>query len=106
MYGLHNASVNRAYYAMFQAAIAALTKYGIGKPSDKWKHDFVQAQFAEALIHRRKIFSSRFANSLITILGRREIADYDTTQTNEKTASRTLRLAQNFVEQVREVLLK
>jgi uncharacterized protein (UPF0332 family) len=91
---------------MFQAAIAALTKHGIRKPGEKWKHDFVQAQFAEALVHRRKVFSSRFSDSLITILGRREIADYETTQTSEKTASRTLRLAQNFVEQVKEVLLK
>lgn len=41
-YDLRNASVNRAYYAMFQSAIAALTKFGIPRGGERWEHESVQ----------------------------------------------------------------
>ena len=49
-------TANRCYYAAFQAAIAALLRGGV-RPTDPhtgWGHDYVQAQFAEQLIRRRK----------------------------------------------------
>ena len=47
-HGLRDASVNRSYYAMFHAAIAALIHHGIQKRGQIWKHDFVQAEFSRA----------------------------------------------------------
>ena len=60
--GLHNASANRAYYAAFHAAIAALSAAGIRM--DNIKHANVQAQFSGKLIQRRKVYSSRLKTSL------------------------------------------
>lgn len=52
--GLYDASANRAYYAAFQAAIAALAHAGIvNKKND---HKWVQATFAGELINRRKVY--------------------------------------------------
>ncbi|MBM3236424.1 HEPN domain-containing protein [Candidatus Poribacteria bacterium] len=103
-HGLRNASVNRAYYAMFHAAIAALIRYEIRKVGEMWKHDFVQAEFSRALIQRRKVFSSRLKDSLFNAMEQRQVADYDTKPINERIARRTLQLAQEFVGQVKEVL--
>jgi len=47
----YNSCVNRAYYAMFQAAAAALFKAGI-RPKPKIGHDWVQAEFSKAYIQR------------------------------------------------------
>ena len=68
---LFNASVNRAYYAMFQGAIAALIKHRFQPSGGLWKHDFVHAQFSEALIHRRKIFHSKLADTPLTVMRQR-----------------------------------
>ncbi len=63
-HGLRNASVNRAYYAMFHAAIAALIHHGISKSGEMWRHDFVQAEFSRALIQRRKVFPGSLKDAL------------------------------------------
>lgn len=41
----YNNAANRAYYACFHAAIAALIDADI-RSSERWEHDFVQARFA------------------------------------------------------------
>ena len=103
-YGLRNASVNRAYYAMFQAAIAALTKFGIPRRGERWGHNYVQAQFSNALIQRRKVLPGRFKKALPDIMAHRHEADYSTTQISSKIANLTLRLAQSFVQQIQGVI--
>jgi uncharacterized protein (UPF0332 family) len=40
--GKYNNATNRAYYAAFQAAIAALLRDGIQARDDRWAHTFVQ----------------------------------------------------------------
>jgi uncharacterized protein (UPF0332 family) len=62
----YNNSVNRAYYACFQAAIAALQNAGINARGDNWGHEFVQAQFNGMLINRRHLYPTDLRN----ILGR------------------------------------
>lgn len=47
-----SASASRAYYAGFQAAIAALIKSNF--PRGKFDHKWVQAEFSEKLIKRKK----------------------------------------------------
>ena len=50
--GFYNAAVNRAYYAMFQAAQVALETAGFLDP--KWSHAGLHATFANELTRRRK----------------------------------------------------
>ncbi|OQW90982.1 MAG: hypothetical protein BWK78_05795, partial [Thiotrichaceae bacterium IS1] len=72
---LYNASANRAYYAAFQAAIAALATVGILGLENK-NHDTVQAQFAGELIHRRKLYPGHFKSYLMDLQRVRNNADY------------------------------
>jgi uncharacterized protein (UPF0332 family) len=103
-HGLRNASVNRAYYAMFHAAIAALIHHGISKSGEMWKHEFVQAEFSRALIQRRKVFSSRLKDALLKAMEQRHVADYEIKPINERTARQILQFAQEFIRQVKEVI--
>ena len=48
---LYNATANRAYYAMFQAALVALKRAGITPKGEQWSHEGLQAAFAKELIH-------------------------------------------------------
>src|SRR5712691_1768890 len=54
----YNSCANRAYYACFQAAVAALLAAGIrpASPRGEWSHEFVQSQFNGLLITRRKLY--------------------------------------------------
>jgi uncharacterized protein (UPF0332 family) len=52
--GRYNNYANRCYYACFQAAIAALLHAGVRARSSTWGHGYVQSQFIERLIDRRK----------------------------------------------------
>ena len=44
-YGLYNASANRAYYAIFQAAVVALAEKGLKSKQDFIGHNWVQSAF-------------------------------------------------------------
>ena len=47
---------NRAYYATFQAAIAALQHTGIWPRGERWSYEFVPAQFDGVLLNRRHLY--------------------------------------------------
>ena len=101
--GRYNNCANRAYYACFQAAIAALIRVGIG-PSGRdlqWRHDAVQAQFAEQLINRRKRYPAAMRTTLESGAALRATADYGIRQVGAIKAQRTLRQSRDFVESVR-----
>ncbi len=55
--GFYDACANRAYFATFQGAVAALTEKGIKR--GKYDHKWVQAEFAEKLIKRQKSVSGQ-----------------------------------------------
>ena len=101
--GRFNNCANRAYYASFQAAIAALLRAGIGpsRQDNQWRHDHVQARFAEQLIGRQK----RYPAERRDVLGRgailRATADYRTDQVSQLQALRGLRRSRDMVEAVR-----
>lgn len=61
--GHYNSCARSTYYALFQAAVAALLHEGV-KPRRDWRHDFVQAQFAGRLVYRRKLFPSVYRDVL------------------------------------------
>ncbi len=92
-------TANRCYYACFQAAIAALMRAGI-RPSDPgsgWGHGYVQAQFAEQLIRRRKEYSADLGDVLVRLLALRRTADYRAEPVSEPQATRALRRARQFI---------
>jgi len=92
---LYNASANRAYYATFQAAIAALANIGI---HTNCSHEATQAQFASKLIKRRKVYPSHLKSYLMDLQRIRNRADYELQLISKKMASRQLKKAQEFVE--------
>ncbi len=100
--GRYNSCANRAYYACFQAAVAALVRAGIGpSPRDRqWRHAAVQAQFVEQLINRRKHYSPAFRDTFERLVRLRHTADYRPDLVNAAQADRAVRRAREFVESV------
>ncbi|MEO8457072.1 MAG: HEPN domain-containing protein [Chloroflexota bacterium] len=49
-----NSAANRAYYAAFQAAVAALIQHDI-RPTGNWEHEFVANRFSGKLVWRMNI---------------------------------------------------
>lgn len=80
--GRYNSVANRAYYAAFQAAVAALITAGIQPATTKnrargnWEHRFVSSQFPGKLVWRTKAYPSELAGKLNGLFGRRIDADY------------------------------
>ncbi|MCX6027933.1 MAG: HEPN domain-containing protein [Chloroflexi bacterium] len=95
----YNNCANRCYYAMFQAAIAALMAAGI-RPVNvrgQWNHDFVQAQFSGVLITRRKLYPSDLAAHFSEVGGRRLTADYGAVSVSRTVAERVVQKTRLFV---------
>jgi uncharacterized protein (UPF0332 family) len=99
--GRYNNAANRAYYACFQAAIAALESAGLHPPAGKgWSHAFVQAQFAGVLIGRRKAYPAALRDTLGRAQQLRNQADYERADVGLAQAARGLSRARAFVEAV------
>ncbi|MGH2616163.1 MAG: HEPN domain-containing protein [Thermomicrobiales bacterium] len=73
--GRFNNAVNRAYYAAFQAAIAALLREAIWSRDGRWAHTFVYSEFVGKLINRRHRYRSGMRNTLRELLELRHRAD-------------------------------
>ncbi len=101
---LFDASISRAYFAAFQAAIAALLHSG--ECRGKFDHKWVQAKFTEKLIKRRKIFPKRFRSYLIEMQGLRNAADYRHEPISQKKTAEQLRKSADIVSQIGEEFLK
>jgi uncharacterized protein (UPF0332 family) len=95
-------AANRAYYACFQAAIAALLRNRI-RPlgsGNTWDHAFVQARFVGELINRRKRYASDLCETLSAAMRLRHKADYQYDDVTAEQAVRTVRRATRFVTEV------
>lgn len=101
--GRYNNCANRCYYAVFQAAIQALSDAGIRPPGSDgiWGHDFVPSQFNGQLINRRKLYSPDLRGTLEQNYRLRVAADYEPSFVSEVRVSRALQRAQRFVAVVR-----
>jgi uncharacterized protein (UPF0332 family) len=93
--GRFNAAANRAYYAGFQAAIAALAAEEIRHPKNP--HEWVQAQFSERLIKRKKLYPTKFSSYLLDMQAVRDDADYKVIMTSKKTAKQQVTSSEEFV---------
>jgi uncharacterized protein (UPF0332 family) len=96
----YNNAANRAYYACYQAAIAALM--GAGLSRSRWDHDYVQAQFAGQLIARRKLYPSELRSMLSDLSLLRVEADYEQKNVSRSSAQRAVRDARRFLNRVLE----
>ncbi len=101
-HGFNDAAVNRAYYAAFQAAIAALAHAGI--TNAKNDHKWVQANFNSGLIKRRKVYPSHLKSYLGDMLTFRNLADYSANNLSKKIAGEQLIRAEDFVLNIRKEL--
>jgi uncharacterized protein (UPF0332 family) len=93
---------NRAYYACFQAAVAALLREGIRPPGQtaRWGHDFVQARFVGDLINRRKLYPATIRDVLFRGMELRQTADYRAERVSAIQAFRQVARARAFVDAV------
>ena len=98
--GLVNSAASRAYYAMFQAAQAALK--AVGSTREEWSHHLLQASFTTELIHRRKVLPSVFRDYLSYGLRVRHVADYGSSGVSRKVAQRMVHRATSFISTVKE----
>lgn len=93
---LYNASANRAYYAAFHAAIAAVFAHGFRVETD---HAKVQATFNGRLINQRKVFHSRLKSLLPDMQNIRDEADYRR-GVGKRTAAEQLKMSKEFVSAI------
>lgn len=96
-----NNAANRAYYAAFQAAIAALLRNGIRGKDETWPHRFVQAEFVGKLVNRRHRYPARLRDTLAELQRLRHRADYGGTSITRADANLVVRRCLEFVETIR-----
>jgi len=94
--GLYNACANRAYYASLQAALASLEANGFKRT--RIDHGIVQADFAQRLIKRKKVYPNKFKSYLSDMQAVRDQADYSVKNVSKKLASVQLFQATEFIE--------
>jgi uncharacterized protein (UPF0332 family) len=99
----YNSAANRAYYASFQAAVAALISQDI-RPERNWEHHFVAGQFSGKLIWRRKVFSAEFKDTLSELFDVRIDADYGPDPVSATKSERSVRTAERFLKGVEDTL--
>lgn len=91
-------AANRAYYACFFAAIAALLMdAGIRPQGARWEHDFVAAQFAGLLIQRRKLYPDDLRDAMYRNMAVRQEADYAPSPVSKTKTERAIKRAVSFV---------
>jgi uncharacterized protein (UPF0332 family) len=105
-FGRRNSCARSAYYACFQAAIAALLNANVvsAQSGRRWSHDHVQSRFVGELINREKKYPASLRSTLPDLLAIRHKADYEVEGINDRVAQQVVRRAQFFVQAVREEL--
>lgn len=99
---LVNSAANRAYYAMFQAAQAALEDTGLVR--SEWTHRGLHSTFNRDLITQRKLYPRVLRDYLTSALAVRQAADYGEAGVSAKIARRQVRRAAQFVNAAEEVI--
>lgn len=99
----YNSAANRAYYAAFQAAVAALIDNDV-RPGENWEHEFVASQFSGKLIWRRKLIKAEFRNVLERLFEVRVDADYRPDPVSVQRSERAVATARAFLEEVENKL--
>ncbi|HLC15280.1 MAG TPA: HEPN domain-containing protein [Thermodesulfovibrionia bacterium] len=93
--GFYDSCANRAYYAVFHAAIAALADRGIKR--DKIDHKQIQADFCEKLIKRQKVYPAQVKSYLMDMQSVRNQADYTTESISRNLAHKQINKAKEMI---------
>ena len=96
----YNAAVNRAYYAMFHAARAALA--AVARDRLQWSHVGLHAPFAMEMVRRQKLYPLLCVHALTAAMELRHIADYSEVQISRRQATQAVRAAEDFLARVLE----
>ena len=96
----YNSAANRAYYAAFQAAVAALIFYRVRSADTEWQHRFVAEEFSGKLIRRRKEFGSSLRSVLPELFEVRIKADYGSNDVSKRDATLSVSRANEVVAAV------
>ncbi|MEW6297634.1 MAG: HEPN domain-containing protein [Thermodesulfobacteriota bacterium] len=103
--GAFDSCVSRCYYAVFQAAIAALLQLADFRPQGgEWSHKATQAEFNRRLVMRRKVFSGQTGKTLLTLVEWRHRADYSPVSGGRQPARTSASLAEAFLSAVENQL--
>jgi uncharacterized protein (UPF0332 family) len=100
----YNSAANRAYYAAFQAAVAALIQAEIRPENDDWSHRFVMSQFSGRLIRRRKLLPPAIRSILPDLFNHRVRADYGSGNVSARHSRGASERAARLVAEVSEAL--
>jgi uncharacterized protein (UPF0332 family) len=101
----YNVSASRAYYAVFQASIAALMKLTDLRAIDnEWGHGQVQAELNRRLIMRRKVLPGDIGRTPMDLIELRHVADYKPEAVSAKEAKRAYDRAERFLLSVAHAL--
>jgi uncharacterized protein (UPF0332 family) len=107
--GRHNNAANRAYYAAFQAVLAALIEESVSvtniRSGQILSHKAVISFFDGLLIGRRHRFPPELRGTLQECLEIRRTADYSSSMVSFGQADRTVRRSRMIVDAVRQHLL-
>ncbi len=86
----YDSAANRAYYAAFQAAVAALIYNNIRPEGKDWEHRYVMSQFSGKLVWRRELFKRDLRNVLDSLFDLRIKADYRLYEVSEREGTRVV----------------
>lgn len=100
----YNSAANRAYYAAFQASVAALLWAGVTPQKADWSHRFVMDRFSVTLIKRRKLLPPRYRGALDVLFDKRVDADYRPDTVSKRDARSGLKTAQEIVDAVTRMI--
>jgi len=97
--GAYNNTVNRCYYAAYQAAVSILIEAGMvaHKSLEKLTHQNVRSRFAKDIVQRRKLIPLVDPSAIYELATIRDQADYMPAPVGEKKAARALKLSRMIV---------
>ncbi len=98
---LFDDAVNRAYYAVLRSALAFLARLNFS-PRTRQIHHWTQSVFPRECVKRRKVMPQRMASYLAQLQNLRDAADYKPEFVSEKTATRAVSKASEFVHIIRQ----
>ena len=101
--GDFDSCASRAYFAVLQAEVAALTRLTEFRQG-QWRHRRVQAEFNQRPIQARKVFPASSRSTHDDLIGRRHTADYTDQLISTRTAERCLRKAAEMFITIERVL--
>jgi uncharacterized protein (UPF0332 family) len=98
-----NSVANRAYYAGFHAARAALIRFNVSAAGKQWSHKALQSALSQ-LFRNKKIEPAHLKGYLTELLAIRELADYGQEMVSSRVAKDAVRQAAELVASVEKLI--